>query len=63
MSNHRNIKKFKGKCYNYEQKGHMVRACWLKEKLIESNVVTSNTEEDWNQEALFAIEKEGMVEN
>lgn len=49
-------KKFLGKCYNCGKGGHMVKDCWSKKKTIESNVATSNSEEEWDADAFFAVE-------
>ncbi|KAI9112324.1 hypothetical protein K1719_016847 [Acacia pycnantha] len=34
-------KKFDGKCFNYNKKGHMAKDCWSNKKVVESNVATS----------------------
>ncbi|KAL4352591.1 hypothetical protein GQ457_06G020380 [Hibiscus cannabinus] len=59
--NHDNNKRFEGKCYNCGKKGHMAKACWSKKKSVESNVVTSNSEEEWDAEAFFAVEEEELA--
>ncbi|KAL4312064.1 hypothetical protein GQ457_01G006130 [Hibiscus cannabinus] len=58
--NHDNNKRFEGKCYNCGKKGHMVKVCWSKKKYVESNVVTSKSEEKWDAEAFFAVEEEEL---
>ncbi|KAL4291528.1 hypothetical protein GQ457_14G003790 [Hibiscus cannabinus] len=54
-------KRFEGKCYNFGKKGHMAKACWSKKKSVESNVVTSNSEEEWDAEVFFAVEEEELA--
>ncbi|GMI95080.1 hypothetical protein HRI_003177300 [Hibiscus trionum] len=39
----------------------MAKSCWSKKKSIESNVVTSNSEEEWDAEAFFAVEEEDLA--
>ncbi|KAF7823791.1 Retrovirus-related Pol polyprotein from transposon TNT 1-94 [Senna tora] len=57
-----NNKRFGGKCYNCGKKGHMAKDCWSKKKRVEGNAATSkeseNSEEDWDAEALLAMEEE-----
>ncbi|KAL0420217.1 UNVERIFIED_CONTAM: Retrovirus-related Pol polyprotein from transposon RE1 [Sesamum latifolium] len=55
-NNHGNAKKFEEKCYNCEKKGHMARDCWSKKNVVESNIVTSKTEDEWDFEASFAAD-------
>ncbi|KAJ8759956.1 hypothetical protein K2173_010812 [Erythroxylum novogranatense] len=56
--NHGSSKRFEGKCYNYDKKGHTVKDCWSKKRLVESNISASNSEEEWDVEALLAIDDE-----
>ncbi|GMJ03539.1 hypothetical protein HRI_004023100 [Hibiscus trionum] len=56
--NHKNNKKFEGKCYNCGKKGYIAISCWSKKNYVESNVVTSNSEEEWDAEAFFTVEEE-----
>ncbi|KAA8547802.1 hypothetical protein F0562_004231 [Nyssa sinensis] len=56
--NHGNSIRFQGKCHNCGKKGHMAKDCWFKKKPVESNAATSKIEEEWDAEALFAIEEE-----
>ncbi|KAF7804048.1 Retrovirus-related Pol polyprotein from transposon TNT 1-94 [Senna tora] len=51
-------KKFEGKCFNCNKKGHMAKDCWSKKTAVESNAATSKVEDEWDAEALFAIEEE-----
>lgn len=57
------IKILKESVITMGKKCHMARACWLKKKFVGSNAVTTNSEEDWDLEALFVVEEESMVEN
>ncbi|KAF7834575.1 Retrovirus-related Pol polyprotein from transposon RE1 [Senna tora] len=51
-------KKFEGKCFNCNKKGHMAKDCRSKKTAVESNTATSKVEEEWDAEAIFAIEEE-----
>ena len=51
-------KKFEGKFYNCGKKGHMAKDCWSKKGLVESNVATSKTEDEWDARASFAAIEE-----
>ncbi|KAL0423115.1 UNVERIFIED_CONTAM: putative mitochondrial protein [Sesamum radiatum] len=59
--NHGNVKKFEGKCYNCGKKGHMARDCWSKRNVVERNVVTSKTEDEWDFEASFAVDEDELA--
>lgn len=39
----------------------MAKDCWLKEKVIESNVSTSRDENEWDFEALFVADKKVLA--
>ncbi|KAF3639920.1 tir-nbs resistance protein [Capsicum annuum] len=56
-----NKKRFEGKCYKYGKKGHMVKTCRSKKKSVKGNVVTSNSEEEWDAEAFFAAEEDELA--
>ncbi|KAF7845388.1 Retrovirus-related Pol polyprotein from transposon TNT 1-94 [Senna tora] len=56
--NRNHSKKFEGKCFNCNKKGHMAKDCWSKKTAVESNAATSKVEDEWDAEALFAIEEE-----
>ncbi|KAL0336570.1 UNVERIFIED_CONTAM: hypothetical protein Sradi_4868900 [Sesamum radiatum] len=59
--NHENVKKFEGKCYNCGKKGHMVKVCWSKKKVAESNIATSRNENEWDFEASFAADEDKLT--
>ncbi|KAL0427813.1 UNVERIFIED_CONTAM: Retrovirus-related Pol polyprotein from transposon RE2 [Sesamum latifolium] len=61
LKNHGNAKKFEGKCYNCGKKGHMGRDCWSKKNIVESNIITSKTEDDWNFKASFAADEDELA--
>ncbi|GKC55148.1 TIR-NBS resistance protein [Tanacetum coccineum] len=54
---HSSGKKFSLKCYNCHKKGHLARDCRSK-KVVESNNVTSKSEDEWDFEASFAADEE-----
>lgn len=54
-------RKFEGKCYKCQKKGHMAKDCWSKLKGVESNVATSKDEEEWDADALFTTDEEKMA--
>ncbi|XP_073014586.1 uncharacterized protein [Primulina eburnea] len=54
-------KKFEGKCYNCGEKGHMAKAFPLKKKLVESNVAASKSKDEWDDEALYAVEEDELA--
>jgi len=54
-------KKFEGNYYNCGKKGHMAKTCWSNKKLVESNVATSKSEDEWDVEALYAAEEEELA--
>ncbi|KAA8549679.1 hypothetical protein F0562_001303 [Nyssa sinensis] len=51
-------KKFEGKCYNCEKKGHMAKDYWSKKGLVESNAATSKSKDEWDAQASFATIEE-----
>ncbi|GJX59599.1 PLAC8 family protein [Tanacetum coccineum] len=57
LKSHSSGKKFSLKCYNCHKKGHLARDCRSK-KVVESNNVTSKTEDEWDFEASFAADEE-----
>ncbi|KAL0461223.1 UNVERIFIED_CONTAM: hypothetical protein Slati_0009900 [Sesamum latifolium] len=59
--NHGNTKKFEGRCYNCGKKGHMTRDFWSKKNILESNIVTSKTEDEWDFKALFAADEDELA--
>ncbi|KAJ0098856.1 hypothetical protein Patl1_21563 [Pistacia atlantica] len=63
--NRGNSRKFNGECYNCGKMSHMAKDCWTKKKHVESNTATSspkeNNENDWDAEALFAMEEEELA--
>ncbi|KAK4433007.1 Copia protein [Sesamum alatum] len=59
--NHGNVKKFEGKCYKCGKKGHMVKDCWSKKNVVESNAATSKTEDEWDIEASFAADEDKLA--
>jgi len=59
--NQNSDKKFEGNCYNCGKKGHMAKTCWSKKKSIESNVAASKSEDEWDVEAVFAVEEEELA--
>ncbi|KAL0355864.1 UNVERIFIED_CONTAM: hypothetical protein Sradi_4033300 [Sesamum radiatum] len=61
LKNHGNAKKFEEKCYNCGKNGHIVRDCWSKKNIAESNIVTSKTEEKWDFESSFAADEEKLA--
>ncbi|RVW83189.1 Retrovirus-related Pol polyprotein from transposon TNT 1-94 [Vitis vinifera] len=54
-------KKFEGKCYNCRKKGHMAKDCWSKKGLVESNVATSKSEDEWDAQDLSEYKGRHMV--
>ncbi|KAE8708634.1 hypothetical protein F3Y22_tig00110336pilonHSYRG00004 [Hibiscus syriacus] len=65
FKNSSNSRKFDGKCYNCGKMGYMAKKCWTKKKYVESNTATSNSkensEDDWDDEALFATKEEELT--
>ena len=56
-----NGRKFEGRYYNCNKKGHMEKDCWSKKKNEQSNAATSKDEEEWDAEALFAADIEEVA--
>ena len=39
----------------------MAKDCWSKKKIVESNAVTSNSEEQWDVDVFFAVKEEELA--
>ncbi|KAK4434384.1 hypothetical protein Salat_0601200 [Sesamum alatum] len=59
--NHGNVKKFKGKCYKCGKKGHMMKDCWLKKSVVESNAATLKIKDEWDFEASFTADEDDLA--
>ncbi|KAG6471563.1 hypothetical protein ZIOFF_069007 [Zingiber officinale] len=63
--NYGDRKKFSGECYNCGKVGHMAKDYWSKKRFVQSNIATSNSkensEDDWDAEALMDTEEKNLA--